>query len=85
MRSGGKSSLVVARVVDEVVTFDPGQAVDEVHPKKFVEETDILDKQVDVVIASANGAVELQDHELAALFTEVSRHSPTEARSAHLG
>ena len=80
-----ETNAIVGRVEYRVEALQESHAVDEVQPKKFVEETDILDKQVDVVIASANGAVELQDHELAALFTEVSRHSPTEARSGHLG
>ena len=61
MRGGGKPNLVAARVVDKVITFEPGLAIDKVQPEDFVEETDVLDKQIDVVIASANGTVELQD------------------------
>lgn len=55
--------------------------IDEVQAKELAEKTDILDKQIDVVIASADGTVELRSGFITFLVTQVLCYSPIAARS----
>ena len=70
MGCGGEADLIAIGVVDEVIALKPSLAVDEVEPEELVEETNVLNKEVNVVIASADGTVKLQDGQAFLLTTQ---------------